>query len=509
MRLAEKHSHRTIADSVHVSPATVGDYLGRARAAGLTWPLKPELDDDDALERLLFPPGGSAPGARVQPEWSEVHRELKRCRHLTLMVLWEEYKTATPDGYQYSRYCELYRAWLGSLSISMRQEYPAGKWTFVDYAGDTVPVYDAASGEVRAAQIFVSVLGASSYTYAEATWTQQLHDWCGSHVRMWDFYEGVTECTRPDNLKSGVSKACRYEPDLNPTYQALAAHYATAVVPARARKPKDKAKAEQSVLLVERWILARLRHRTFLSLVALNEALHGLLADLNSRRFRKLPGTRRSWYEEVDRPALKPLPAERYEYAEWSRVRANIDYHVEVDHHLYSVPWQLRRQELDTRSTATTVEVFHRNKRVASHVRSFGRTGPKTVPEHMPSTHREFHDWSPMRFLDWAKEFGPSTVKVVETILDGKTHPEQAYRACMGILRLGKQDKPRLEAACARVAAMHSFSYGSVKRVLEGGLDRKPRPTAPLVTRLPRDHDNVRGAHYYDGAVTAPEGKVN
>ena len=304
MRLAEKHSHRTIGASIHVSPSTVGDYLGRAKAAGLTWPLSPELDDD-ALERLMFPPAdGSAPGVRIEPDWSEVHRELKRHRHLTLMLLWQEYKAATPDGYQYSRYCDLYRDWLGSLTISMRQEYPAGKWIFVDYAGDTVPVYDAAAGEVREAQVFISALGASSYIYGEATWTQQLPDWCGSHVRMWEFYRGVSECLRPDNLKSGVTRACRYEPDLNPTYQALAAHYGTAVVPARARKPKDKAKAEQSVLMVERWILARLRHRTFVSLEALNTEIRRLLDDLNSRRFRKLPGSRRSWYEEVDYPAL-------------------------------------------------------------------------------------------------------------------------------------------------------------------------------------------------------------
>jgi transposase len=225
---------------------------------------------------------------------------------VTLNLLWQEYKEQHPDGYQYSWFCHSYRDWAARLDVVMRHEHRAGEKLFVDYAGQAVEIVDPATGAINKAQIFVAVLGAGSYTYAEATASQSLEDWIGAHVRAFSFYGGVPEAVVPDNLKSGVSKACRYEPDINPTYNDLARHYQTVILPARVRKPRDKAKAEAGVLLVERWILARLRKHTFFSLDELNREIKRLLRDLNNKPFKKLPGSRKSRFEEIDKPALKP-----------------------------------------------------------------------------------------------------------------------------------------------------------------------------------------------------------
>jgi len=359
-------TERGISRSLGIARSTVADHLGRARMAGLDWPL-PAGMDDEALERLLFPPPPPSFVQRPQPDLPLIHRELRR-KGVTLQLLWQEYKAGHPDGYQYTRFCDLYRKWSGKLDLPMRFDHKAGEKMFVDYAGQTVPVVDRLTGEIREAEIFVAVLGASNYSFAEATWTQSLPDWIGSHVRAFEYFGGVTEIVTPDNPKVGVTRPCRYEPDINPTYQDLASHYGVAIIPARVGKPKDKAKVEAGVLLVERWILARLRNHTFFSLAELNEAIGELLEDLNDRPFRKLPGTRRRLYEELDRPALKPLPSSPFEYAEWVRPGVNIDYHVEIDGHYYSVPYRLVKERVDARITATTVEVFHKGKRVATHL---------------------------------------------------------------------------------------------------------------------------------------------
>ena len=378
-------SIRAIARSLGTSPSTVGDYLRRAKVAGLSWPV-PESVDDTGLERRLFPAPPSSRTERPLPDWSEVHRELRR-KSVTLSLLWQEYKETHPEGLQYSWFCDQYRAWAGKLDLVMRQDHRAGEKLFVDYAGQTVPVVVRETGGVRQAQVFVAVLGASSYTFAEATWTQTLQDWTASHVRAFEFIGGCPELVVPDNLRSGVSRAHRYEPDLNPTYHDLARHYGVAVLPARVRRPRDKAKAEVAVQVVERWILAALRHRTFFSLVELNAAIAELLERLNTRPFRKLPGSRRSQFELLDRPALRPLPDSPYVFAEWKAVRVSMDYHVEVDGHYYSVPHALVRRQLDVRLTARTVECFHRGQRVASHVRSPAKGRHTTAAEHMPEKH--------------------------------------------------------------------------------------------------------------------------
>jgi transposase len=416
---------------------------------------------------------------------------------VTLTLLWHEYKVAFPDGYQYSWFCDQYRAWSAKLDVVMRQEHRAGEKLFVDYAGQTVEVVDRRTGEIRAAQIFVAVFGASSYTYAEATWTQQLPDWIGAHVRAFSFFGGTSELLVPDNLRSGVSKAHRYEPDLNPTYQDLASHYGVAVLPARVRKPRDKAKAEAGVLLVERWILAALRNRTFFSLEEVNREIARLLERLNTRPFKKLPASRRALFDQLDRPALRPLPAQPYEFAEWKKVRVNIDYHVEVDGHYYSVPYQLVRKSLEARYSERTVECFHKGQRVASHVRSHLKGRHTTVVEHMPTSHRSYAEWTPQRLIRWAEKTGPAIAGVVQTILERRAHPQQGFRSCLGIMRLGKSfGEQRLEAACRRALTLGACSYKSIESILRQGLDRKALPEQQDLD-LSIAHENIRGSDYY------------
>jgi transposase len=487
---------RAIAKSCGIAKSTVIEYLRRAEKAGLTWPLPAELDDT-ALERLLFPPVIVSESPRPLPVWGDIHRELSR-KNVTLTLLWDEYKAQYPDGYQYSQFCDLYRAYAKKLDISMRQVHHAGEKLFVDYSGQTVPVIDRSTGEVHHCQIFVVVLGASNFTYAEATYSQSLPDWIGSHVRALGFIGGVPEILVPDNLLSGITRACRYEPGINRTYQELAVHYGTAVIPARVRKPKDKATVEAGVLLVQRWILAALRNRTFFSLRELNAAIRELLDKLNNRPFKKLSGSRMSRFLEIDKPALKPLPAVAFEYAEWKiKKRPGIDYHIEVDDHYYSVPYQLRNEALDVRLTESLVETFFRSKRVASHIRSSAKGRYTTVPDHMPKAHRDYAEWTPDRLVRWASETGKATAELVAAILSRKIHPQQGFRSCLGIISLSKRyGKERVEAACSRALAIGGTSFKSVRSILETGLDNKPlpesKPASPAI-----GHSNIRGTGYY------------
>jgi len=488
--------HRRIARSVGIARSTVCDYLYRAAAAGLGWPL-PESMTEAQVERLLFPPVPSIGSVlRPLPEWATVHQELRR-KGMTLLLLWQEYKATHPDGLRYSWFCQSYRLWSGKLDLVMRQEHRAGEKLFVDYAGQTVAVTERATGEIRQAQIFVAVLGASNYTYAEATWTQTLPDWIGSHVRAFEYYGGTTDELIPDNLKSGVTYACFYEPYLNTTYEKMAAHYGMAVLPARVRKPRDRAKVEAGVLVVTRWILARLRNRTFFSLAELNEEIRALLTKLNDRPFRKMEGSRRSHFESMEKQALKPLPEQPFEFAEWKGALVNIDYHIDVTGHFYSVPYILKGQKVDVRYTAATVEVLHNGKRVASHVRSFLKGKYTTLKEHLPPSHREYLDWPPSRLVNWAKTIGPHAQKIVEAILTEPVYPVQGYRRCLGILRLGKQyGEERLEKACERALAIRSLSYQTVKSILKTGTDKRPLRRLQQEA-LPLDHDNIRGPRYF------------
>ena len=495
---------RQISRSTGVSKTTVGNFERRAKRAGLTtWDAVEKMDDTD-LEDLLFTESEPARGTEfVVPCWSKIHTEMQR-KGVTLSLLWDEYKQLHPvDGFQYSRFCDLYQQWRGKLDLSMRQVHLAGEKLFVDYSGQTMQVVDPSTGEVREAEIFVAVLGASNYTYAEATWSQSLPDWISSHVRAFSFFGGVSEIVVPDNLKSGVDKPCRYEPDVNATYHELAVHYGAAVIPARVRKPKDKAKVEVGVQIAERWILACLRNRMFFSLEELNTAIAELLERLNDRPFKKLSGTRRSRFEGIDKPALKPLPAKRYEYADWSKARVGPDYHVEVDGSYYSVPYELVKTQLETRATATTVEILHKGKRVASHQRSIRKGQYSTVPEHMPRSHRAYAEWTPERIVSWASKSGPSVVEMVKRVMESRAHPQQGFRSCLGIIRLGKTyGSDRLEAACRRGLAIGAQSYKSIASILKQGLDSKPLDEHQSAHE-PIDHGNVRGPRYYGREVTS------
>ena len=489
-------SARNIASSLQMARSSVGEYLRRFSGSGLTWPL-PEGMSDAEIERLLFPPPPAIPTElRPLPDWAAIHTELRR-PGVTLALLWQEYKAGDPDGFQYSWFCQHYREWAGKVDAVMRQEHRAGEKLFVDYAGQTVPVIDRTTGEIRQAQVFVAVLGASSYTFAEATWSQKLPDWLGSHVRAFEFIGGVTEVVVPDNLRSGVTRAHRYEPDINRSYLDLANHYGIAVVPARPKKPRDKAKAEVGVQVVQRWVLAALRNRQFFSLVELNTAITALMHRLNQRPFRKLPGSRQSAFEQLDRPALQPLPTHSYVYAEWTKARVNIDYHIEADGHFYSVPYQLLKQQLDVRLTANTVECFHGGQRIASHVRSGLRGRHSTIASHMPKSHGEYAQWTPERLIRWASDTGPGTAGVVRHILERRVHPQHGFRACLGILRLGKtHGRERLEAASLRALQLGACSYKSIESILRKGLENRPLPGQES-TELPDNHGNVRGPGYY------------
>lgn len=496
LKWACDQSERRIAKSCAISRSAIAETLRRARNAGLSWPI-PDGMDDGKLEQLLFPPAIRMPSdQRPVPEMATVHQELKR-KGVTLFLLWQEHKEQHPEGYQYSRFCDLYREWQGKLSVSMRQTHRAGEKLFVDYAGPTLPIVDPGTGEIREAQVFVAVLGASNYTYTEATWTQSLPDWIGSHVRAFRYFGGVPEIVVPDNLKSGITRPCRYDPDLNPSYADLARHYSVAIIPARVRKPKDKAKVEGGVLLVERWIMAVLRHRTFFSLDEANAAINALLTKLNERPFRKLPGCRREAFEQLDKPALSPLPATPYEYAEWKHARVGIDYHVEVDGHYYSVPYQLIKQQLDVRVTQSGIECFHRSKRVAVHALSYQKGRHTTVHGHMPAAHQAHAEWTPERLIRWSRSIGESTASMAQRIMDSRSHPQQGFRACLGLMRMGKEyGDERLESACRRALMTGATSYKSIKSILETGLDQRPLPE-PQAASVSIAHDNIRGSNYF------------
>ncbi len=486
---------RAIAASLGISKGAVNDYLARARAAGLSWPLPADLNDT-ALERRLFPglPSVEA-AARPEPNWAYVDAELRR-KGVTRSLVWQEYRADHPDGYGYSWFCDHFEAWKGRVSPTMRQSHGAGEKVFVDYAGDTIDVIDPADGVARPMKLFVAAMGASSYVYAEARPGEGLADWIGCHVGLFAFLGGVPGMIVCDNLKSGVTKPDRYEPAINRTYQEMARHYGTSVVPARPYKPRDKAKVEQSVLLVERWVMARLRNRRFFSLAELNMAIADLVGELNARIMRAYGASRAELFAQVDAPALKALPAEPYAFAVWKRCRVAPDYHVEVEGCFYSVPYRLIREAIDVRVADRTIEAFHKGERVASHAKSPGRRGHVTVPEHMPSAHRRHAAWTPARMTAAAEKIGPAAAALFEAIMADRPHPEQGFRTCLGILALERTyGQARIEAACQRAGVIKARSVSSVRSILQTGLDRaflEPEPEPE-----PLRHGNIRGRTYF------------
>jgi len=488
-----KRSHRAIVASVGVSVGAVSLVLARAKKAGLTWEAVQALGDAE-LEARLFPSVAAA-GGRPEPDCSWIHGERHRAG-VTLELLHIEYLEKHPDGLRYTAFCERYREWLGRRGLVMRQMHVAGDKAFVDYSGKKPWIVDPETGEVTEVELFVAALGASNLTYAEATYTQRGPDWIASHVRAFEYFGGVPAALVPDQLKSGVTRACLYEPETQRTYEELAQHYGTTVLPARPAHPRDKAKVEVAVQIAQRWLLARIRNEVFHSLGALNARLRELLVELNGRLMRRYGKSRRVLFEAIERSALRPLPAARFEYAEWRKARVNIDYHVAVDGHLYSVPYRLAHEAVEARMTAEVVEIFHGGARVAGHRRSSAKGSFTTVTDHMPSAHRAHAEWTPSRILAWAGKVGAATRELCEAILADRPHPEQGFRSCLGILRLGKRyGDTRLEAACARALAVRARSYRHVESILKNGLDRVAATDDP--TSLSLTHENVRGRDYY------------
>ena len=485
-----------IARSLKLSKGVVAKYIRLFQEAGITWPIPEDLDDL-SLEKKLFRKAGPPLPTYQEPDYARIHQELKR-KGVTLLLLWEEYTQGAGDrAYQYTAFCTRYRDWSLTLKRSMRQAHRAGEKLFADYAGPTLPITDARTGEVQPGHIFVAVLGASNYTFACATVGQKQTDWLNGLERALHFIGGVPALIVPDNPKALVNKAHRYEPELNRTTTEFAQHYDTVILPARPKKPQDKAKVEVGVQVVERWVLARLRHRTFFSLQELDQAIADLLPPLNQKLFKKLPGCRQSAFESLDRPYLRALPTARFEVAEWKKAKVNIDYHVEFEGCYYSAPPALVRQDVDLRITAAVVEILVHNKRVASHGRGQVKGQFITLAGHMPAAHRAHAEWSPGKLMAWAKAIGPATGTLVETILTTRKHPEQGYRTSLGLMSLARQyGRPRLEAASARALRVGAHSYRSVKAILKAGLDRQPLPLRPTDSVMP-EHANIRGADYY------------
>lgn len=482
-------SDSAIARAIGSARSTVQACVRRAQEAGIGWPLPAEFDEA-ALQGKLY--RREMPLRSPQPDFAKLQAELKR-PGVTRLLLWQEYKAAHPDGWQYSVFCDQYRRWLGTQDLVLRQHHVPGEKCFVDYAGQTVGVIDRATGEVREAQIFVAVLGASSYTYAEATWTQQLPDWLGSHVRALDFFGGVPAAFVPDNLKSGVHKAHRYEPALNPSYQDFAEHYGLAILPARVRKPRDKSKVEVAVQVVERWILARLRDRQFFSLPELNSAIREFLAHLNTRAFKKREGSRLTFFNEIERAALRPLPAQPYRYATWKKAKVHLDYHVEIERAYYSVPYKLIGETVEVRLTAHTLEIFYRQKLVAAHVRAVKRGVFSTHGEHRPERHTAVVELTHERLQERAHAVGPATVEVMERQRLARRHPEESLRTNLGILRLARDFSPgQLEAAASRALELKVYSYRAIRALITAKTtEQNEQHTLAL------DHENVRGGKYF------------
>jgi transposase len=484
-------SNRAIARACRVSNSTVGEYVKRAKDAGVTWPLADEVGEEELYQKL-FPEGEKPKTAeRPVPDWEQVHKELAR-QGVTLLLLWQEYREKHPDGYGRSQFCEHYQRWNQTRTTSMRKPHKGGEVVEVDYAGMTLPITNPETGEVRQAQVFVASLPASSYVYAEVQPSQELQHWLNGHVRAFAFFGGVPKILRPDNLKAGVTKPNYYEPDLNPSYQELAEHYHVAVLPARVKKPKDKPSVENGVQNVERWVLAPLRNQTFFSVGEANRAIAPLLETLNTKEMQHLGKSRRQLFEDLEREALLPLPEHPYEFARWKNARVNIDYHVAFEGHYYSVPHTLVGQEVQIRATERMLAIFHRSQQVAIHPVSPIPGRFSTSADHMPSHHLFVLNADSDFFLREAAKIGPHTAAYMTAVLRSRPFPQQAFRTCLGILDLARKYLPlHLEAVCQHLLPAHLLTYKDLKSELEHltkHLSAQPLPA----------HEHVRGDTYYN-----------
>ena len=491
-------SRRLIGKTLNKPKSTVSDYIARFEASRLS---REELESKTSEEiyKALFPEESRRPKQRLNkavPDFFQMHLELKK-KYVTRHLLWEEYKAAHPENhYGYTHFCNAYKTWQKRVKVCMRINHKAGEKMFLDYSGLKWEIIDKDTGEARKVDIFVAALGASGYTYAEASRDQSLPSFIGCTVNAFRFFGGATELLVPDNLKSAVSKASKYDPQINDSFQDMAEHYGAAVLPARPYRPKDKAKVELSVKLVQRWILAKLRHQQFFSLAELNQAIFALLNDFNNRIIKMYGKSRRQLYVELDQPALKPLPAQAYEYREFKQCKVNIDYHIEVDGCFYSVPYQLAGESVTAIYTANSVEIFFNNKRVALHVRHYGKGTFSTKEEHMASAHRMYGAWSPSRLINWGSSFGANTRRLISTILESRPHPEMGFRSCMAILNAAKHhgDKTAVELTSKKMLDLSCYKVSNFRDILKHKTWQETQESHPL---LPQHHENVRGETYY------------
>jgi transposase len=496
-------SNRGIARSCSISHSTVGDYISRFEESGLSWPLPAEVDEL-SLEWRLFPLDSMVNEnvSSREPDWKSVHEELRK-KGVTLLLLWREYLSENRQGYKYSRFCELYKQWKKKLQVSMRQTHRAGEKMFVDYCGQTVEIRNGTGADVSQAQIFVAVLGASNYIFAEAHYKQDIAHWLGGHIRGFEFFGGVPEVVVPDNLKAGVKSPCRYEPVINPSYNDMAKHYQVAVIPARVRKPKDKSKAEVGVQVVQRWILAVLRKRTFFSLYELNQAIKELLVELNNREMRHLGKSRKELFDNLEKPMLKPLPQQPYTFWEWKKVKVPPDYHVKFDNNYYSIPSRYVEKSVDIRANQHLVEIYFKDKVIAYHKRSYEKNFVLTEAKHMPKKHRVIAEVNAQHLMNWSEKVGPKTNSIIGRMLSSEIHPEQTYRKCLGVLRLGgRYGEERLEAACNRALHFGVNNYKGIESMLKNGCDKLP--LCDIDKEQPPNHlhhENIRGSHYYHREV--------
>jgi transposase len=490
------HSYRNIAQSLNISVSTVFDYLTRAKLAKITWPLPCEFSESELYDKLFLPVSPSTE-KRALPDWEYIIKE-NRKKGVTLRLLWREYRDANSNGISYSQFCERLGHYKKTIDPVMHQIHKAGEKTFVDYAGATMEWIDVATGEIHECQIFVGALGASQFIYCEATKTQTLPDWISSHVNMWEYFGGVSEMVVPDNLKSGVTKAHIYDPDINANYQRFSEHYGFAIVPARSAEPKDKAKVENAVNIITRQIIAVLRNRTFTSVAEINVAIKPLLSKINHQSFQKMNTTRAELFETIDKPALKPLPETRYYFEEWSKAKIHIDYHFTFDNHFYSVPYQYLQKSVDIRSTGKTVECFCDGKRIAIHERSYKKYGYTTLKEHMPLNHRAHAEWGPERMKRWARKIGEKTADFIDHMMSSRPFVQQSYRACLGLLRLGERyGDDRLEAACAIGLKAGMTRFQQVESILKNKIDQSQQENTSDQNKVISNHNNIRGAKYY------------
>jgi transposase len=498
-------SNSQIAAALGCSRTTVIAVQKRAGKAGVTQQKSSQMSNKE-ISRALFPEESSKPTYKM-PDYDNVHREMAKSG-VTLQLLWfgycDECNESGDIPYQLTQFKKYYRGYLQKTKATMHIARHPGETMEVDWAGQTAFITDTDTGELIPAYVFVASLPYSGYSYVEAFLSQNQEAWITAHVNAYRFFNGSTRILVPDNLKTGVEKTTKSETILNRSYQEMAQHYDTAVIPARVRAPKDKSTVEGTVGIISRWILAAIRNQQFLSLRELNLVIKQKLHDFNHKPFQKKEGSRAVMFAE-ERMFLQPLPARHYEYSTLKVATVQYNYHISIDNQNYSVPFEYIKRKVDVRLTRNTVEVLCDNDRICSHKRLYGRRNQySTLEEHMPPNHQKYMQWNGYRFRSWAAKIGENTAAVAEILLTAHKVEQQGYKSCMALLKLAEKfTSQRLEAACAKVLSYTTRpNYKSIAAILNAGKDKQASATA---SSKPAAHGFVRGAEYYKGGAENAE----